>query len=109
MTNARIVDHPRGRFHPGPDMVQKLVVMEGATPLPDCCLEHLIQFVTMSMTDGPLWDVTSLQTLCAEDGRIIPPGSVCVIPKKNLAPLPDVDEDEDDEIINKELENTNAA
>ncbi len=98
--NCRIVDHPDGVFDPkAVGFLNVLVRADNVAQLPDCHLACALQFVIFQRTDGPLWEVTLLQS-----SRGLPAGTDGImVPEKNLQPLPDLS-DEDKLIETKELE-----
>ena len=102
-TVCRIVDAPWGVYHPPAESINKLVRAIVLSSLPSCCPGHMISFTLMELSDGPIWEVEALQHIKNSQGHIAPPGAILVLPKKNLAPLPDV-KDEDEITFTKELE-----
>lgn len=103
---CRIVDHPVG-WRPPVTLLNKLVRSIEPTPAPRCCLSHLLRYTMCILDNGELWNVEALQHLNINDGVMVTPGNRACIPRKNLSPLPDVDDDEDtDKGADKPIEKT---
>lgn len=94
---CRIVDAPTGEYHPTADHLNKLVRAIEPMKMPTCCLGCVLNFIALTSTDGTVWEVEALQHIpeFSDGAHTVPPGGIIAMPEKNLAPLPDLDDEKE--------------